>query len=206
MSTNNGLQTLLDIQEICNLQGRYLYYNQSHDYDRILAMFDLEDPHVSAEISGTGVYEGADKVRALFLDLIKPLFTAAGSLPIHMLTTPVVEIGHGGTSALGMWQTLGCNAFPSEHGLVATWQQGKYDNEFVKTKRGWKFRHFRWLCNFRTPFDQGWVRIPMAEVAPLDLRHFPERCHPTRPSEPYPGYDPKLPMDFGPRPPEPANR
>jgi hypothetical protein len=190
-------------KEIANLQGRYLYYIQAHDYDRVLSLFALDDPEVSAEISSTGVYVGAKKVRALFLDLIKPLFTSAGSLPIHMLTTPVIEISPDGQSATGMWQTLGCNAFPTEDGLVATWQQGKYDNEFVCRDGRWFFRRFRWLCNFRTPFDEGWVRRPMTMVEPLDLSHLPERCHPSRPSDPYPGYDPSRLMDFGPLPPEP---
>jgi hypothetical protein len=191
------------VHEIANVQGRYLYYTQAHDYDRVLALFALDDPDVSAEISSTGVYVGAEKVRALFLDLIKPLFTAAGSLPIHMLTTPVIELDAEGDRATGMWQTLGCNAFPTPDGLVATWQQGKYDNEFVRIDGRWLFRRFRWLCNFRTPFVEGWVRQPMTMVEPLDLSHFPERCHPSRPSEPYPGYDPSRPMDFGPPPPEP---
>jgi len=197
------LEKLNAIHEIGNLQGRYLYYTQAHDYDRVLELFALEDPDVSAEISSTGVYVGAEKVRALFLDLIKPLFTAAGSLPIHMLTTPVIEVAPDGNSAAGMWQTLGCNTFPTTNGLVATWQQGKYDNEFVRMDGRWLFKRFRWLCNFRTPFDEGWVRQPMTKVEPLDLSHFPERCHPSRASEPYPGYDSSRPMDFGPLPPEP---
>lgn len=200
------LEKLNALHEIANLQGRYLYYTQAHDYDRVMDLFALEDPDVSAEISSTGVYVGGEKVRALFLDLIKPLFTAAGSLPIHMLTTPVIEVAPDGDSAAGMWQTLGCNAFPTNDGLVATWQQGKYDNEFVRVDGQWFFRRFRWLCNFRTPFDEGWVRQPMIRVEPLDLSHFPERCHPSRESEPYPGYDPSRPMDFGPLPPDPATR
>lgn len=202
MKADKCLERLLDVHEIANLQGRYLYYTQSHEYDRVLNLFDLDNPLVSAEISSTGIYEGREKVRALFPDLLGPLFMSPGSLPIHMLTTPVIEVDDTGKRALGMWQTIGCNAFPGEAGMVATWQQGKYDNEFVRTSEGWKFLRFRWLCNFRTPFEKGWVKEPMAAVAPLDLSHFPERCRPTRPSEPYPGYHPAVPMNFGPLPPE----
>lgn len=192
-------------QEIANLQARYLYFTQAHEYDRILALFDFADPDVSAEISSTGVYVGEEKISALFLDLIKPLFTATGSLPIHMLNTPCIEIAADGRSATGMWQTIGCNVFPTDQGLEATWQQGKYDNAFTCRDGVWLFKRFRWLCNFRTPFDQGWVNCPMTVVKPLDLAHFPERCHPSTPSEPYPGYDPAVPMDFGPLPPEPIS-
>lgn len=191
-------------QEIANLQARYLYYTQAHDYDRILTLFDFADPEASAEISSTGVYVGEQKIRALFLDLIQPLFTAPGSLPIHMLNTPCIEIGPDGCSATGMWQTIGCNAFPTAQGLQATWQQGKYDNAFTCRDGVWLFKRFRWLCNFRTPFDQGWVNCPMTLVEPLDLAHFPESCRPSAASEPYSGYNPSAPMNFGPLPPERA--
>ena len=79
-------------QEIANLQARYLYYTQAHEYDRLLALFDFADPEVSAEISSTGVYVGEERIRAFYLELFKPLFTAPGSLPIHMLNTPCIEI------------------------------------------------------------------------------------------------------------------
>ncbi|MGX7895937.1 nuclear transport factor 2 family protein [Tsuneonella sp. HG222] len=203
-SERGMLTELHDIKEISQLQARYLYYMQSHEYDRVLDLFALDDLSVSVEISSTGVYVGAEKIRALFLELFKPLFTSPGSLPIHMMSTEVVEVSADGASALGMWQTLGCNAFPTSEGLVATWQQGKYDNAFSKTGDRWRILRLRWLCNFRTPFHEGWVRQPMSTVAPLDLSHFPERCHPSRPSEPFEGYDPAQPMDFGPLPPERA--
>src|SRR5688572_25155624 len=131
------MRDLHAVQQIANLQGRYLYYTQSHEYERVLSLFALDDPAVSVEISSTGVYVGAEKIRALFLELFKPLFTSAGSLPIHLLTTPVIEIAENGQSAVGIWQTLVCNAFPGKDGLVAMWQQGKYDNEFVCVEGRW---------------------------------------------------------------------
>lgn len=197
------LRTVRAYQEIANLQARYLYYAQAHEYDRVLDLFDLDDPDVSVEISSTGIYVGREKVTTFFLELIKPLFTAPGSLPIHMLNTPCIEVAEDGLTASGMWQTLGCNTFPTQAGLQATWQQGKYDNSFNRRGDRWRFKRFRWLCNFRTPYDEGWVRNPMARVEPLDLAHFPDRCLPSQPSEPYPGYNPAEIADFGPLPPEP---
>ena len=196
-------QAVLDIQAIANLQGRYLYYVQSHNYDEILPLFAMDDPEVSVEIAESGVYVGADKIRTLFVDMIKPLFTAPGSLPIHMLTTPVIEVAPDRSIAYGMWQTLGCNAFPTPQGLVATWQQGKYDNSFVIERGQWRFKRFRWLCNFRTPYDQGWVKQAHLHVEPLDLANFPEAMRPSRAGERYDVYDPSTPMDFGPPPPLP---
>lgn len=203
----SDLQHLVDAHEIANLQGRYLYYVQAHLYERIVdEMFARREAHVSCEISESGVYVGIDKIRALFVDLIKPLFVSAGSLPIHMLTTPVIEVHEDGRRAAGMWQTLGCNAFPTPQGLVATWQQGKYDNRFVKEDGVWKFEQFRWLSNFRTPFDQGWVKQSALPIGALDLDAFPPEVRPSKPGQPYPSYNPQIPMDFGPLPPEPTRR
>lgn len=100
-----------------------------------------------------------------------------------------------------MWQTIGCNSFPPDDGLVATWQQGKYDNLFIREGDRWRFKRFRWLCNFRTAFDQGWVKQPLLHIDPLDLSRFPEKLWPSRDGAPYPPFDPASPMDFG--PPEP---
>jgi SnoaL-like domain len=195
------IERLTDVHEIANTQGRYMYYVQHHDYERIVDLFAAHDPDVSAEIAESGVYVGLAKIRSLFVELIKPFFTGPGVLPIHMLTTPVIEVDPQGHTARAMWQTLGCNAFPTPQGLSAAWQQGKYDNIFVKEEGVWRFKQFRWLCNFRTAFDQGWVRQPLLHVAPLDLRQFPPHVHPTRAGEPYRGYRPDEAMDFGPRPP-----
>ena len=200
------IEQLADVHEIANLQGRYLYYVQQHEYERIVDMFCRHDPQVSAEIAESGVYVGRQKVRALFIDLIKPFFGGPGILPIHMLTTPVIEVDASGATAHGMWQTLGCNVFPTSAGLTATWQQGKYDNLFVKEDGEWRFRQFRWLCNFRTSFDQGWVKQPMLPVTPLDLAGFPPEMHPSHVGEPYVGYRSTERMDFGPSPPSPGRQ
>jgi SnoaL-like domain len=198
------VRRLADIHEIANLQGRYLYYVQSHRYSEIVGMFAHDDHEVSAEIAESGVYTGIEKISALFTGLIGPFFNGPGILPIHMLTTPVIEIHPGGTMAHGMWQTLGCNSFPTPTGLRAAWQQGKYDNIFVRESQGWRFKQFRWLCNFRTPFDKGWVEQPMLDVEPLQISQFPEALRPSRAGERYDAYDPSRAMDFGPEPPEPV--
>lgn len=204
MSTNDDLQKqithLCDMQAIANLQGRFLYCIQAHDDETIVELFAKNDAEVSVEIAESGVYVGSAKVRAFFTELIGPFFNSPGVLPIHMLTTPVIDIAECGTVAYGMWQTLGCNTFEVDNDLTAVWQQGKYDNVFVKENGQWRIKQLCWLCNFRTPFDKGWVKQPMVNVEPLDFTQFPESIHPSHPGEPYDVYDPKTLMDFGPLP------
>ena len=194
------LTRLNDIREIENLQGRYLYFIQAHDYEAVANLFSKDDPEASVEISSTGVYVGFEKIKAFFTEFIGPFFNGPGVFPLHMLTTPVIDVDDDGNTAYGMWQTLGCNTFGEDDEITAAWQQGKYDNIFVKENGRWVIKQFRWLCNFRTPFDKGWVKQATLDVKPLDLSLFPESAHPTRESEPYSVYNPNEVMDFGPLP------
>jgi hypothetical protein len=87
-----------------------------------------------------------------------------GGLELLMIMTPVIEVSRDGKTAKGMWQTLSCVSRRNETGLHALWATGKYDNEFVKEDGKWKFRSIRWYLNFRTPFEEGWVKRPMGAV------------------------------------------
>jgi len=106
-----------------------------------------------------------------------------------------------------MWQTIGCNSFPDEGGLRAVWQQGTYDNLYVREDGDWRIRRMRWLANFRTSFDRGWVREPLYELAPLDRSRFPQELRPDLPpSQAFESYDPTAVRLLAPQPPEPRNR
>ena len=75
------LQRVHDIQEIANLQGRYMYYLEGHRYAELLALFALKSPEVSVEIGEGGVYVGPGKVEAMFLHVLRPFFTQPGMMP-----------------------------------------------------------------------------------------------------------------------------
>jgi hypothetical protein len=183
---DDRLARLIDAQEIANLQGRYMYYLEAHRYQDVLGLFARSDPAVSVEIGEGGVYIGRAKVEAMFLHVLKPFFTMPGMMPLHMLTTPVVEVEPGGMRAHGMWQTLGCNSFPTESGLKAVWQQGAYDNLYVR--------------------EEGWVVEPLYHLAPLDWEKFPPEHRPDAPcSNAFESYDPGVVRRFAPQPPEPAD-
>ncbi len=164
------LTLLNDAREIANLQGRYIYYLQAHQYDQIVEMFARHEP-VSIEMDNLGKFIGREKAADVFLTVLKPLYTMKGAMGLHLLTTPVIEVHPDGRQAWGMWHTLGCNTQPDFVGkdtemtgdpeLIAMWQQGKYFIDFIKEEGEWKWQNFRWYVNFRTPFDQGWVKQPI---------------------------------------------
>lgn len=200
------LQEIADQLAISNLQGRYMYYLEAHRYDDVLALFAQNHPEVSVEIGEGGVYVGRAKVEAMFLQVLRPFFTQPGMMPLHMLTTPVIEVDSLAGHAQGMWQTIGCNSFPDEGGLHAVWQQGTYDNLYIRENGAWRILRMRWLANFRTSFDRGWVREPLYQLAPLDWSQFPQELHPDLPpSQAFESYDPATVRIRAPQPPEPRN-
>ena len=177
-TADRGAGRAIDIIEIANVQGRYMYHLEGHRYAEVLDLFALDEPDVSVEIGEGGVYQGRTKVTALFVQVLKPFFTQPGMMPLHMLTTPVIEVEPGGQRGFGMWQTLGCNSFPSEDGMKAVWQQGTYDNVYAKVGGRWKILRMRWLANFRTSFDKGWVKEPVYPLPSLDWDSFPPELRP----------------------------
>jgi hypothetical protein len=188
------IQRLKDYQEICNLQGRYNHYLLSNRYDKILDMFSKKDPGVKIELADSGEYKGFEGVMTLF-KILGEKYKFPGGLGLHMLMTPVVEVSKDGKTAKGMWHSFGCNTIQTENGLIAMWQSGKYDIEFVKEDGKWKYRIFKWYVIFRTPFDKGWVKRPIIG----SLKH--EGQPPVSPlSAPY---DPTQDSKFLPLPPEP---
>lgn len=207
------LAILNDAREIANLQGRYIYYLQAHQYDQIVELFAQRE-EVSVEMDNLGKFLGRDKVVGVFLKVLKPLYTMKGAMGLHMLTTPVVEVHPDGHRAWGMWHTLGCNTQPefvakdtaptADPTLLAMWQQGKYFIDFVKEDGEWKWKDFRWYVNFRTPFDEGWVKRPITGNLSIVSKLLPGCPVPDGPSDYHPfsadeltPYLPVPPRSFG---------
>ncbi len=86
----------------------------------------------------------------------------AMSFTAHFLTNESVEVD--GNRAVGSWKLLqACTAggaAPRDSDR-AFWQAGVYTDDFECRDGVWKFSHLRLAMDFRTPFDEGWVRNRM---------------------------------------------
>ena len=203
------LAVLEAAHEIANVQARYIYCLQAHHYQEIADLFARSHP-VSVEMDNLGRFVGREKTVDVFMKVLKPLYTMKGALGLHMLTTPLVEVHPDGKLAWGMWHTMGCNTQPDFVGhntqvsadpkLIAMWQQGKYFIDFVREEDGWKFMNFRWYVNFRTPFDQGWVKQPITGNLSTVAKLMPGCPAPDGPS-PYHPFSPEELTPFDPPPP-----
>jgi hypothetical protein len=188
---------LEDIHEIMNLQGRYNHFTAIGNFDAVVDLFAKKDLKVRAEIADSGVYEGIEGVKRLFLKGVESKHGGRGGLGLLMIMTPVIEISREGKTAKGMWHTLGCHTLRHETGPYAVWSQGKYDNEFVKEDGKWKIRSLHWYVNFATPFEEGWVKKPFVGSATQ------AGFNPDRPSTYHMPYNPDAFNPYLPAPPEP---
>lgn len=197
-SLETRIARLEDYRDICNLQGRYNHYLQTGQLkEKLPELFAFDHPEVQAELCDSGLWRGRDGVSELFARMGKK-YAMPGSLMVHMLLTPVVEVTPDGSRARGMWNSLGTNTYLNDDGeLNAMWQAGKYDLCFCKENGRWKYLEFHWYVIFRTPYDAGWVRRPLVESLhqedgpPAGPLHTP--------------YEPSLAANhFLPYPPEPA--
>jgi len=194
------LARLESFRDIANLQGRYNHYLQTGQIgEKLSELFALENPGVRAEMGDSGLWEGGAGVVALFQHMGRK-YSMPGALMVHMLLTPVLEVGADNLSARGMWNSLGTNTCKGPDGrLEAMWQAGKYDIRFCRESGVWKYLDFRWYVIFRTPYSKGWVNQPI-----IDGLHEPG-LPPI--GDFYRPYDPASQENvFMPRPPEPAGR
>jgi hypothetical protein len=108
-----------------------------------------------------------------------------------------VTIDPDGRHARGRWYGFLMEARPTmslhKGPLRQTWAHGIYENEYVKEADVWKFNKLHFFLNFRTPYEDGWVKIPVVgQNGPSS--EVPPDAPPTA-WHPYPtGY--RLPLHF----------
>ncbi len=179
MATLEELQArisrLEDIKQIEKLQRIYGYYLDYNEYQKVVDLFS--DHAESVEISDYGVYKGKRGVKKFYLELLGGKPPRVGELSIGMIMQGVVDVDPNGKSAKGRWYCMMIEAKPTlslhEGELRQLWGNGIYENEYVKEDGKWMFKKVFFFLNFRTPYEDGWLNVPVigqngpsAEVPP----------------------------------------
>lgn len=148
------VKRLEDIEAIKQLLARYCYYvDQCLDdkklINNIVEFFTRDAVVYFGPYSNNKKIEGHDAIRTQFENLnLKYTFA------VHMLSNPVIEVN--GDTAKGTWYY----EVPCTHtrNNIAVWINGRYDNELVREKDGWKFT--KMICTFHyvTPYSEGWAK------------------------------------------------
>jgi hypothetical protein len=156
---------LTDIKDIQHLQEIYGYYQDYGEWQKIVDLFTDNDP--SVEESDRGIYKGKVGIRKYFLELLGggPKPPRPGLLNIMFQLQGVITVDPNGKTAKGRWYGMGMQAQPvaslHEGELRQTWIHGTYENEYVKEDNKWKLKKLYFNLVFRTPFEDGWLKVPV---------------------------------------------
>ena len=160
------IQRLGDIKQIEQLQKIYGYYQDYGEWQKIVDLFTDNAP--SVEEADHGVYKVKEGIRKYYIDLLgdglnKP--RRPGILSILFQLQGVVNVDSGGRTAKGRWYGMGMEAKPiaslHEGELRQTWINGVYENEYVKEDGKWKIKKLHFNLTFRTPYEDGWLKVPV---------------------------------------------
>jgi hypothetical protein len=182
------IQRLDDIKQIEQLQKIYGYYADYGEWQKIVDLFAAADP--SVEEADRGVYRGKEGIQRYFVDLLgdegKP--RRVGLLSIVFQLQGVVTVDKDGKTAQGRWYGMGMEAKPitsiNEGELRQTWINGVYENEYIKENDKWKIQKLHFFLTFRTPYEDGWLKVPVVGANGPDP-YFPPDA-PTTNYAPYP--------------------
>ena len=163
------VQRLEDQLEIQKVQSKYAHYLFTQQFERIVdECFARRVPDVSVEFSDSGVYRGADSIRALY-----QAFMATKNIPgffiLHMTVNPYTEIAANGLSARSHWLSPGAAGSATS----STWIWGPYYVDYVKEDGLWRIAHSNLAPLFRNRYEVSWseakdhgsVRGPLAVKA-----------------------------------------
>jgi hypothetical protein len=181
-----------DILEIENLQKIYAYYFDNHMWAEIVDLFS--DNTESVEIVDHGLLYGKKGVEKIYLNIIgakdrepRPPWVAF----IIMQIGSVIDVAPDGKTAEGRWQTWLCEsksygAYPRQE-----WLHGYYENKYVKENGKWLFTKLHWNNTFCSPFEDGWLNLPLMGWMPL-----PDADSPPTAFHPYPDHVNNVPYHY----------
>ena len=146
------LQRVEDLEEIRALKARYCHYadrgfdGAGHD-DVALAELFTED----------GVWEssfGPNKGR----EAIAAASSKFYSFGFHLAINPHIVVE--GDTAHGRWWGVIPVTVAEGQGV---WMAGCYEDQFVRTPKGWRFKHLLFRAAFRSTYEAGWGKERFAK-------------------------------------------
>jgi hypothetical protein len=217
------VQRLNDIHEIQNVMSLHEYYHTAGMHkEEVEEIWAQKTPGVSWETGDLGRFEGIDAIWKIYVDgkammgeaNLKGMRTVypqiedkkenefIGTMNVHMLTTPMIEVAGDGKTAKGIWMSPGHVTQLMGDKLTACWMWEKYAVDFVKEDGKWKIWHFHVYTDFQTPYEKSWLETSLEpKLPPVFPPDFPKSNKPM--TDDYPQYSPFTTPKNLPRPPVP---
>jgi len=165
-----NLQTLLDIEEIKNLQKAYGWYLEHWMSREIIDCFS-DSPDVIADFYPIGIWKGKEGVTRYFEREPDREF-----LHQIMQLSPIIHVSPDGKTAKGRWYGYGPIAMPMGGGVSELLHSGVYEMEYVKEDGIWKILKLSWRVNYIGTPGEGFVSP--GRVAAIDPNYTPQMNKP----------------------------
>jgi len=201
------VKRLQAINEIQNLMGKYEYLHTFNNHKAIVEMYSENAPDVFINIGVRGHWVGKGKEVArrawgTFIDMDP---NPPGFMPIHPITTPVIEVAKDCKTAKGVWIGTGFVARKNDQTgePMCNWEWDKYAVDFIKEDGKWKFWHFHIYRLFSIGWDDKWADVYKTANEPVVTARYTDYNKPDGPpidSHPYSLF---TVQKFIPKPPEP---
>ena len=226
--TDKGLrdevERLKAVNEVAKVMSRHAYYHSAgKHWEELEAIWARKTPGVSFGQDDSYILgmesikrfygEHHDKtlrrdlaaVRKLYPDIEdKPENYGIGTIVVHPLTTPLIEVSGDGRTAKGVWYSPGQVTELGPDGKpLALWMWEKYGVDFVREDGQWKIWHLHIYYDFAVPVGKSWAdsaqEDKLVDLGPEADRPRPDLEVPGT----YRGYSPTTVPRMVPRPPEP---
>jgi hypothetical protein len=144
------VKALEDIEEIKKLTALYCTYcdgqidGPTHESEKIVPLF-VEDGVLDMGEYGSG--QGREWIANHFRNS-QQRFPFA----FHRISNPIIEVN--GDTATANWHLL---AMLTSTENQALWSAGLLDNDYLRTRDGWKLKRVKFIPIFFTPYDLGWA-------------------------------------------------
>jgi hypothetical protein len=160
-SLQREVNLIEDRKAIERLQQLWAHYVSEGMATEAAALFSAS-PVASIEYAQQGVYLGRSRIEA-FLKA-----SGARLQPGELRETPVMQavihVAADGLSAKGRWRSLVMGGI---HGQDGSWQEGPYENEYIKERGVWRISRLHWYMTVYGSYDKGWHRQSFPIPGPL---------------------------------------
>ena len=147
-----------------NLMDKYQYYHMRGMRKEETEIFALKTPDTCVEMLW-GIYDGPASVLRWKQSEGYGKPRPKGVLPLHAMTTPIIEVAADGETVKGLWLMLGAETMTKEDGTVENyWACGRFAMDFIKEDGEWKIWKYNTTGVLLAPFEKGWMQHNMTRA------------------------------------------
>jgi len=152
-------QQLQDETDVLNLQHSYGYDFDLKMWDMVANLFASDG---TLELGQRGVYAGRDRIRQA-LNIIGGKRLDDDEVNDHLQLATVVHIAPDGRTAKARGVELSVSG---AKGRGAQWEEGIFENTYVRQDRVWKIRSVHYYPRVITDYELGWAKDAKPAAGP----------------------------------------